>query len=141
MKKVIKPGIVACGIDNNLNFHVLAVHRGKVWGYYWDENDDPDDHDAYAEYVMHDLADVSTCCERECNCGNWLEDRETKKKYIVVAKSSGARLGVYSGESPESALNSMARDAGYRDYKDACEVSGEDPDGYSVNHLKDIIEV
>ena len=45
------------------------------------------------------------------------------KKWSIENRVSGVELGVYEGETREAALDAMARDAGYRDYAEACEVS------------------
>ena len=52
-------------------------------------------------------------------------------EYRIFNKTSGANLGVFEGESPEEAIEAMARDSGY-DSQEACaEALGE-----SVETLK-----
>lgn len=44
-------------------------------------------------------------------------------KYSISNRDSGMDLGVYEAESADEALDAMARDAGYRDYRDACSIT------------------
>tara|TARA_R110000868_G_C10867151_1_gene761994 strand:+ start:1199 stop:1489 length:291 start_codon:yes stop_codon:yes gene_type:complete len=46
--------------------------------------------------------------------------------YTICNQTSGIDLGTYRGATPADALDDMARDAGYADYADACEVAGDD---------------
>lgn len=41
------------------------------------------------------------------------------KSYRIENTASGIELGTYDADSPEAALDAMARDAGYRDYAEA----------------------
>lgn len=43
--------------------------------------------------------------------------------YRIENTISGVVLGEYAGDTPEQALDAMARDAGYSDYAEACEVA------------------
>lgn len=49
-------------------------------------------------------------------------------RYRISNPASGVTLGEYDAESERAALDALARDAGYRDYAAACEVTGDDPD-------------
>lgn len=44
-------------------------------------------------------------------------------KYLITNTISGLRLGVYDGDTETEALDAMARDAGYSDYAECCEVT------------------
>ena len=48
----------------------------------------------------------------------------------ITNKNSGERMGYYDGVCTEAALDAMARDAGYIDYRDSCETVGDDPRGW-----------
>ncbi len=41
--------------------------------------------------------------------------------YTITNAHSGVDLGTYEADSPEAALDAMARDGGYLDYTDACD--------------------
>ena len=41
--------------------------------------------------------------------------------YTISNRASGHCLGVYEGTSRDDALDTLARDAGYADYFDACD--------------------
>lgn len=44
---------------------------------------------------------------------------EIMNRYQIENTVSGVILGVYEGETPEQALDAMARDAGYTDHAEA----------------------
>jgi hypothetical protein len=56
--------------------------------------------------------------------------------YTISNSRSGMVLGVYEGTSRDDALDTMARDAGYEDYFDACE-SGFDGDDLTVTEIEE----
>jgi hypothetical protein len=56
--------------------------------------------------------------------------------YTISNAISGLVLGVYEGTSKDDALDTLARDAGYEDYFDACE-SGFDGDDLIVTEVTD----
>jgi len=56
--------------------------------------------------------------------------------YTISNAISGMVLGVYEGTSKDDALDTLARDAGYEDYFDACE-SGFDGDDLIVTEITD----
>ena len=43
--------------------------------------------------------------------------------YEIFNIISGTSLGEYIAENPSDALDAMARDAGYKNYADACDVA------------------
>lgn len=45
-------------------------------------------------------------------------------QYEISNRSSGQILGTYIGATHWEALDAMARDAGYRDYAQACQETG-----------------
>lgn len=53
------------------------------------------------------------------------------KRFRIIQSRSGADLGIYSGRTEAEALDTMSRDAGYRDNLHAHEVAcgGEKPCG------------
>jgi hypothetical protein len=55
--------------------------------------------------------------------------------YTISNAISGLVLGVYQGTSKDDALDTLARDAGYADFFDACE-SGEDGDDLIVTEIE-----
>jgi hypothetical protein len=56
--------------------------------------------------------------------------------YMISNSRSGVVLGIYEGTSRDDALDTLARDAGYEDYFDACE-SGFDGDDLIVTEVTD----
>lgn len=44
-------------------------------------------------------------------------------KYLITNTISGVELGVYEGNTESEALDAMARDAGYSDYAECCDVA------------------
>lgn len=48
------------------------------------------------------------------------------KTYSIISKTSGQDLGAYEAETPEDALDGLARAAGYVDHHAACVASGDD---------------
>jgi len=56
--------------------------------------------------------------------------------YTISNAISGMVLGVYEGTSKDDALDTLARDAGYEDYFDACE-SGFNGDDLIVTEVTD----
>lgn len=59
------------------------------------------------------------------------------QRWNIRNRLSGVDLGVYEGPTKSAALNAMARDAGYRDYAEACGCTGVDIE----NEDLDIIEI
>ena len=55
--------------------------------------------------------------------------------YTISNSRSGVILGVYEGTSKDDALDTLARDAGYADYFDACE-SGFGGDDLIVTEIE-----
>lgn len=49
-----------------------------------------------------------------------------KKLYEVVNVHSGHSFGYIAAKSGKDALDLVSKDAGYEDYKEACEVTGSD---------------
>ena len=43
-------------------------------------------------------------------------------KFEITSKVSGQVAGVYEGESEDDAIDAYARDAGYKDFRDACSI-------------------
>ena len=54
------------------------------------------------------------------------------KRYHIVS-SAGVMFGCYEGDSPRAALDALAREAGYADHAEACQVAGEDPNDWTTS--------
>lgn len=65
-----------------------------------------------AEFLQHQALFGETPQER------------TMPQYEISNRISGQTLGTYIGETCWEALDAMARDAGYRDYSQACQEAG-----------------
>ena len=48
-------------------------------------------------------------------------------KKFSIGNRQGADLGIYEAETEAAALDVMARDAGYSDYRDACSITLTSP--------------
>lgn len=44
-------------------------------------------------------------------------------RYAISVQSSGVDLGVYEGDTEDGAIDAMARDAGYADYRVMCAIT------------------
>lgn len=44
-----------------------------------------------------------------------------------IESSAGVEMGTWVAESPEAALDALARGAGYADHEAACKATGQDP--------------
>ncbi|WP_353268583.1 hypothetical protein [Gemmatimonas sp.] len=51
-------------------------------------------------------------------------------RFQIENTQSGTILGQYDADTEAQALDLMAQDAGYRDYADACAVTGADPEAW-----------
>lgn len=47
--------------------------------------------------------------------------------------SQGGTVSIHAAETPDSALDAMARAAGYDDHMDACDVTGEEADDWTTD--------
>lgn len=53
-----------------------------------------------------------------------MEEAVTTTMYQIHNIDTGEDLGAYSGATPRDAIEALAREAGYRDYAEACETMG-----------------
>ena len=60
-------------------------------------------------------------------------------KFRIYNRTSGQELGTYDGDTETDALDAMARDAGYRDFADACDTVGGD--GVVAEKLDESVEI
>lgn len=44
-------------------------------------------------------------------------------KFNIAVITSGADLGAYEGETADEAVEAMAKDAGYKSYRDMCSIT------------------
>ena len=58
------------------------------------------------------------------------------KNFSISNQTSGADLGVWEGETPEDALEALSREAGYRSYAEACEVTTGYADDLAIVEIK-----
>jgi hypothetical protein len=58
--------------------------------------------------------------------------------YSITSKTSGLHLGTYEADSRESALDALARDAGYTDHAAACEATEDDGSHLYVTEIVEI---
>lgn len=58
-------------------------------------------------------------------------------KYEITNTRSGLVLGVYEGATEAEALDAMARDAGYADYAECCEVAPAEEGEIVVREIKE----
>ena len=58
-------------------------------------------------------------------------------KYQIENLDSGHVFGIYEGGSKKEALDALARDAGYEDYEDMCEVTPVRPGEISVKEVSE----
>lgn len=54
-----------------------------------------------------------------------------------ITSGAGIELGTYVGATKKDALDAMARDAGYRDHADACDVTSDDGADLVVKEMSD----
>lgn len=48
--------------------------------------------------------------------------------YRIASPASGRILGEYTADTEAGALDALARDANYTDFRAACDVTGDDPE-------------
>ncbi len=63
------------------------------------------------------------------------EMESAMKTYTIANRVSGFEIGEYQGSTKAEALDVMARDAGYRDFSQACDVTGNDGDDLIVTEV------
>jgi hypothetical protein len=59
------------------------------------------------------------------------------RKFRIVNQFSGVDLGVYEGADEEAALDALAQDAGYYDFKNACRILEDSGDDLVVTEVEE----